>query len=121
MQCKSTTKPRGITINADVTSEGRPIAKSKAKAALKIRTRKTLIDYLKTLGMFGQSALSWEDLKLLFALRLWTQINTGDRKFSKQNFAKCLQAGITPEQLLWKFEIDLNQKFEDFKNGIHQW
>ncbi|MEC4807422.1 MAG: hypothetical protein SAJ72_24595 [Jaaginema sp. PMC 1080.18] len=118
MENRKFTPPRSrvTTINA-ATSE-RPLLIREARELLGIHTRKTINLHLKTLGLFGMSSLTWEDFKRLLALREWLRIRPGNRMFSRRKFVQCEQRGITPEQLLNHFGIDLNQKLQECQEAM---
>lgn len=107
---------RVTTVNA-ATAE-KPLLIREAQALLGVHSRTTTYDYLKTLGLSGVSSLDWEDFKRLLALREWLRIRPGNRMFSRRKFVQCEQRGITPEQLLNHFGIDLNQKLQECKEAM---
>jgi len=81
---------------------------------LNIQSRDTINEYLKVLGLFGQSHLTWDELKQVLELQIYLGLKHG--RNSKEGFKKLAKLEI--EQMFSRYGVDVNARLLALQNNL---
>jgi hypothetical protein len=106
----------GKTLIISSTSS-RLIGVKECKQMLGIDSRYTMNQYLKTLGLFGNHFLTWEQFKELLQLKTFLSLKPG---YNSKTMYLLLRKQGSLQSIFTKYDIDIEAKLRKLQNDHNQ-
>jgi hypothetical protein len=114
---KSHRKREKKAITIPVSGSTGILSKKECKRLLGLFSEDTINDYFRTLGLFGQDFITWDDFKEILKLQMFLGLKPGYN--SQTMFLTLRQQGII-DNLLDDYGININKRLEKIKNDYQQ-